>query len=136
MERLKSTITFLVLAFALVFGITLLANFKSEPPQGFGIVPLNPDISKPTNNPATTGIVTKTYTLQEIQAHSDSSSCWTIVSGNVYDLTSFMDQHPGGPEAILSLCGKDGTSAFESQHGGQRRPENELQTLKVGSYKK
>jgi cytochrome b involved in lipid metabolism len=58
------------------------------------------------------------------------------VRSNVYDLTSWIDQHPGGAEAILSMCGRDATTDFENQHGGQRRPENELQGFEIGTYKK
>jgi hypothetical protein len=35
--------------------------------------------------------------------------------------------------AILSLCGKDGTVAFNAQHGGQGRPETELASFKIGT---
>jgi cytochrome b involved in lipid metabolism len=72
------------------------------------------------------------YTMAQIQAHDSASSCYTTIRGGVYDLTQWINQHPGGRQAILSLCGKDGTSAFIDQHGGQTRPENELVSLKIG----
>jgi predicted heme/steroid binding protein len=75
----------------------------------------------------------KTYTLAEVQKHSTQSSCWTTINGKVYDVTSWISQHPGGAQAILSLCGKDGSSAFNAQHGGQRRPANELAGFLIGS---
>lgn len=33
--------------------------------------------------------------------------------GKVYDVTPFMDDHPGGGEIMLSAAGKDGTQDFE-----------------------
>jgi len=72
------------------------------------------------------------FTMAQVKAHNSASSCYTTVSGSVYDLTSFIGQHPGGEAAILSLCGTDGTAAGTAQHGGQRRPENELAALKIG----
>ncbi len=36
-----------------------------------------------------------------------------IIHGKVYDLTRFLDEHPGGEEVLLELGGKDGTEAFE-----------------------
>src|SRR5690242_15367490 len=75
----------------------------------------------------------KTYTMADVQQHKDGTSCWTAINGNVYDVTSWINQHPGGPEAILSLCGTDGSSAFNDQHGGQRRPEQELASFKIGT---
>jgi cytochrome b involved in lipid metabolism len=87
----------------------------------------------PTPKPVST---TASYTLAQVATHSSASSCWSIVRSNVYDLTSWIDQHPGGAEAILSMCGRDATTDFENQHGGQRRPENELQGFEIGTYKK
>ncbi len=75
------------------------------------------------------------YTSAQVATHNSSSSCWTIVSGNVYDLTSFINQHPGGSGAIKRLCGKDGTSSFDDQHGGERSPEKELASHKIGTLK-
>jgi cytochrome b involved in lipid metabolism len=75
-------------------------------------------------------------TMADVQKHSSGSSCWTAVNGGVYDLTSFTSKHPGGSNAILSLCGIDGTPAFVDQHGNQRRPNNELAGLKIGDLAK
>jgi hypothetical protein len=98
-----------------------------------------PETTNPSTPPVTTfpkGDTTPSYTLAEVATHSNSTSCWTIVRTGVYDVTSWINNHPGGPQAILSLCGKDGTAAFENQHGGQARPENELKTFFIGNYKK
>lgn len=74
------------------------------------------------------------YTAAQVAMHADASSCWTIIRGDVYDLTSWADKHPGGREAILSLCGKNGTAAFEGQHGGMAQQEQVLATFRIGSY--
>ena len=73
-----------------------------------------------------------TYTLADVTLHNSGASCWSAINGGVYDLTSWINQHPGGPQAILIICGKDGSSAFNNQHGGQRRPSNELAGFKIG----
>jgi cytochrome b involved in lipid metabolism len=75
-------------------------------------------------------------TLADIAKHNSASSCYTTVSGGVYDLTSFINQHRGGSQAILSLCGIDGTAKFMAQHGGQGRPEQELASLRIGTLAK
>lgn len=94
----------------------------------------------PTSNVKTTVTPTATtkggYTIAEVAKHRSSSDCWTVVNGSVYNLTSFVSNHPGGVSAISKLCGIDGTSQFENQHGGQRRPENELASLKIGELAK
>jgi cytochrome b involved in lipid metabolism len=74
-----------------------------------------------------------TYTLAQVAIHKDATSCWSAVKGSVYDLTSWIGKHPGGDKAILSICGKDGTSAFEKQHGGMQQQEAQLATFKIGA---
>ncbi|MDB5264846.1 MAG: conserved rane protein of unknown function [Parcubacteria group bacterium] len=81
----------------------------------------------------TTPPVTSGYTSVQVAAHADASSCWTTIGGKVYDLTLWVKQHPGGSRAILSLCGHDGTAAFEREHGGQARPEQELASFFIGN---
>lgn len=72
------------------------------------------------------------YTLVDVSKHGNSSSCWSVVNGGVYDLTSWIGKHPGGDEAILKICGKDGSAAFNDQHGGMQKQANLLATFKIG----
>jgi len=51
------------------------------------------------------------FTVEEVADHNNQDDCWTIVSGLVYDITSYIPRHPGGDE-ILRACGEDGTSLF------------------------
>lgn len=78
------------------------------------------------------GSAVKAYTMAQIATHGTSASCWTAINGSVYDLTSFINQHPGGPDRILSICGIDGSDAFNARHGGNSRPEQVLATMKIG----
>lgn len=73
------------------------------------------------------------YTMAQVATHNTAADCWAAIGGNVYDLTSWIDQHPGGPQRIINLCGTDGTAAFDGQHGGQADPAAELATLQVGT---
>ena len=73
------------------------------------------------------------YTAVQVASHASAQSCWTSISGSVYDLTAWINQHPGGASPILSLCGTDGTAAFMQQHGGQGRPASELATFRIGA---
>lgn len=75
---------------------------------------------------------THTYTLADVSAHNSAASCWSAINNKVYDLTSWINQHPGGPDKILAICGIDGSSAFNGQHGGQSRPANELAGFYIG----
>jgi cytochrome b involved in lipid metabolism len=52
------------------------------------------------------------------------------ISGNVYDVTSFIPNHPGGDQ-ILMGCGKDATSLFTGQ-GHSGRAYNILPQYQIG----
>ncbi|KAM5222391.1 cytochrome b5 isoform 2-T2 [Ctenodactylus gundi] len=55
----------------------------------------------------------KYYTLEEIQKHKDSKSTWVIIHHKVYDLTKFLEEHPGGEEVLREQAGGDATENFE-----------------------
>ena len=72
------------------------------------------------------------YTMAKVKTHASAASCWSVINGNVYDLTAWINQHPGGSGAILSLCGTDGTAGFTGMHQGQRKPESRLSGYLLG----
>jgi cytochrome b involved in lipid metabolism len=55
----------------------------------------------------------KTFTWDEVAQHNSvSAGVWVVIDGLVYDVTQFVDEHPGGDEVLLDNAGKDATSAF------------------------
>ena len=48
----------------------------------------------------------KTITRAEVKEHSSEDDCWVIIANKVYDVTPFLDEHPGGPEIITESAGK------------------------------
>jgi cytochrome b involved in lipid metabolism len=82
------------------------------------------------------GETEKTYTMEEVAKHNSKESCWTVIRGEVYDLTNWIDKHPGGADKILKICGKDGTDLFVKQHGGKEKPEKILEDFEIGTLKK
>ena len=81
---------------------------------------------------ATPTTTSNALTLARVKENNTASSCWSIINGNVYNLTTWISSHPGGKSAITSLCGIDGTSAFNSQHRNESRPESRLATYLLG----
>jgi len=71
-----------------------------------------------------------------VKTHASDASCWTVISGNVYDLTKWISQHPGGSGAIKSLCGTDGTAGFLGQHEGKSKPASRLSGYLLGPLAK
>ena len=86
-----------------------------------------------TNTSTNNSDSTTTFTKEEVAKHSTSSDCWTIIDGGVYNLTSFVSQHPGGAREISRVCGIDGTSLFNGnrQHTGEA--DAQLAKLKIGT---
>ena len=54
----------------------------------------------------------KYYTLSEIAPHNQKGDCWIIIKNRVYDITTYLSQHPGGKASILRYAGKDATEMF------------------------
>ncbi|KAJ4782967.1 Cytochrome B5-like protein [Rhynchospora pubera] len=57
------------------------------------------------NNPTTY------YTKEQVSKHNTRTDCWIIVKHKVYDVTSYVEEHPGG-DAILNNAGRDSTQGF------------------------
>ncbi|XP_021723539.1 cytochrome B5-like protein isoform X1 [Chenopodium quinoa] len=59
----------------------------------------------------------KKYTKAEVSLHDKRTDCWVIIKDKVYDVTSYVEEHPGG-DAILTHAGDDSTEGFYGpQHG-------------------
>jgi cytochrome b involved in lipid metabolism len=53
------------------------------------------------------------FTAAEVEAHSTAADCWMIIDGKVYDVSKFLEDHPGGEEVLTELAGQDATEAFD-----------------------
>ena len=111
-------------------GILVYTNKKSSyvPANNTDTTQNTPNNNQTNTTPATnTGI-----TLAEVASHNSRNSCWSAINGSVYDLTSWIPNHPGGEQTILSLCGIDGSSGYNGQHGSSSKPARVLGGFKLG----
>jgi len=53
---------------------------------------------------------------EEVGRHTTLASCWVVVHGKVYDVTSLLKLHPGGVAAITSVAGGNATTVFDEVH--------------------
>ncbi|EIE88106.1 hypothetical protein G6F46_009656 [Rhizopus delemar] len=58
----------------------------------------------------------KTFTREEVKRHASEDDLWIIIDSSVYDMSRFVDMHPGGAIPILEYAGKDATDAFYGLH--------------------
>jgi cytochrome b involved in lipid metabolism len=79
---------------------------------------------------------TKPITLSAVKTHNSPSDCWTVVNRKVYNLTTWISQHPGGSSRIIAMCGKDASQAFNAQQSGQGSPNSYLAEFQIGIVKK
>jgi len=73
----------------------------------------------------------KFFTRAEVVKHAESKDTWIIIHDNVYNISSFLREHPGGEEVLLEQNGRDATEPFEDiGHSTDARQMMEL--YKVG----
>ncbi|KAH7926778.1 cytochrome b5 [Leucogyrophana mollusca] len=77
----------------------------------------------------------KIITLEQLQANAKKESLWVLLHEKVYDVTKFIDEHPGGDEVILAEAGKDATEAFEDV-GHSDEARELLPAMLVGEFEK
>ncbi len=83
-------------------------------------------------DPAATGTATP-YTLAQVAQHATQADCWAAVNGKVYNLTEWIGNHPGGPQRIIGMCGKDATSEFTGEHDTDPGPVQRLASFQIGT---
>jgi len=52
----------------------------------------------------------------EVAKHNSDKDCWVIIGDEVFDVTAFLGDHPGGKKAIMLFAGKDATEEFDMLH--------------------
>jgi len=75
------------------------------------------------NDPKSFTIPEKEFTMEEIAKHNKKDDLWVVVKGVVMDLTNWLDEHPGGPQAIMNFMGRDATEEFEMLHDDEVIPK-------------
>lgn len=53
------------------------------------------------------------YTRKEVAKLGSDDYVIIIIDGLVYDVTSFLEEHPGGADILKSLAGRDASQQFK-----------------------
>ena len=77
----------------------------------------------PPNTPVSPQVVfspvsPKLITELELKAHNKENDLWIAINGHVYNVSSFLDKHPGLKEPLLIYAGSDGSEGFNKVHPG------------------
>ncbi|RHY32927.1 hypothetical protein DYB32_002098 [Aphanomyces invadans] len=75
----------------------------------------------------------KSFTWQEVAKHNHAGSAWMIVRNKVYDVTSWVDKHPGGAEMVILHSGREATDTFDSYHPFSDKAEKVLAKYEIGT---
>ncbi|KAI3971566.1 hypothetical protein MKW92_043634 [Papaver armeniacum] len=57
--------------------------------------------------------ITKLYTVEEASKHNTKQDCWLILDGKVYNVTKYLDDHPGGDDVLVNATGRDAIEDFD-----------------------
>ncbi|XP_041981100.1 cytochrome b5-like [Aricia agestis] len=76
--------------------------------------------------------MSKVITSEEVIKHNSNDSVWMVIRNDVYDVTSFLEEHPGGEETLLEVAGQDATQAFDDV-GHSEDAKELLKKYKIGS---
>ncbi|KAL8253195.1 hypothetical protein R6Q59_036888 [Mikania micrantha] len=77
--------------------------------------------------------VHKTLVFDDVAKHNKIDDCWIIISGKVYDVTPFMDDHPGGGEVMRKATGKDATVDY-GDVGHSEKANQMMQNYYIGEF--
>ena len=78
-----------------------------------------PDAQAPLRTPAEAAEMRlPSYGWDDISRHSTADSLWIVIDGEVYDVTPFLREHPGGAARLLEWGGRDASAAFRAASHG------------------
>ncbi|GAV01754.1 hypothetical protein RvY_12413 [Ramazzottius varieornatus] len=84
----------------------------------------------PVTTPLIAGL--KCFTWEEVGQHNSQESCWCYINNKVYDITTWLDRHPGGKKVLLLAAGRDCTDLFISYHPFTEKPAQLLAKYCIG----
>ncbi|KAF8023202.1 hypothetical protein BT93_F0646 [Corymbia citriodora subsp. variegata] len=73
----------------------------------------------------------RVFTLSQVAQHKSRKDSWFVINGRVLNVTSFLEEHPGGEEVLLELAGKDASKAFQDI-GHSKAAQSMLLKYQVG----
>lgn len=119
MKKLSTVSLFIfgvIVTAILTAGLVFYQNGKSNNNGGNKVANAkSQNLIKNTINQIDAGGSALVLDMKEIAKHNKSSDCWMLISGKVYNVTSYFGSHPGGNSAMSPTCGTDATAAYATR---------------------
>jgi len=76
----------------------------------------------------------RVYSLEEVKQHDKESDAWVVFKGDVFDVTKFIKEHPGGSSIVVPHLGTDISEAFvdDDIHVHSRSAHDIIKRYKIG----
>eukprot|EP00483_Globobulimina_turgida_P000169 UN00169 len=58
--------------------------------------------------------MSKKFSMDEVSKHNKPDDAWIVIHGKVYNITEFIEEHPGGEGVLIAYAGTDVTEQFQS----------------------
>jgi len=75
----------------------------------------------------------RTVSAADLAAHDSADDCWMAIDGVVYDVTSYIPEHPTPPVVMTEWCGKDATEPYRTK--GYGRPHSPAADALLPQYR-
>jgi cytochrome b involved in lipid metabolism len=98
-----------------------------------------PSPSAPTATTPNAKTAEKRFSMVEVARHAVEADCWMAINGGVYDLTTYLPDHPSRPNIVLPWCGKEATEAYKTKTKGRphsTQADQMLPTYRIGALEK
>ncbi|EFX04465.1 cytochrome b5 [Grosmannia clavigera kw1407] len=77
--------------------------------------------------------MSKSFTPADVAKHkTDADGLYVIIDGGVYNVTDFVEEHPGGEKILRRMAGRDASKAFWKYHSAKVL-DKYSERLKVGT---
>lgn len=71
------------------------------------------------------------FTLAVVAEHNKPTDAWVVIHNKVYNVTNYLEDHPGGSAVLVEVAGKDATEDFE-EIGHSEEANQDLKQFYLG----